>query len=48
MAEVLVESGDQDESETVRSELSNLLVKVSKIVGMDTLRECLPMGLFAI
>jgi len=44
MAEVLVESG-QEEGESVKSEFSNLLLKMIKIVGNDAFKESLPMGM---
>ena len=44
MAEVLVESG-QEEGESVKSELSNLMLKIIKIVGNDAFKECLPLGI---
>ena len=44
MAEVLVESG-QEEGESVKSEFTNLLLKMIKIVGNDTFKACLPMGM---
>jgi hypothetical protein len=40
MAEVLVESG-QEEGESVKTELSNLLLKLIKIVGSEAFKDCL-------
>jgi hypothetical protein len=44
MAEVLVESG-QEEGESVRSEFTNLLLKLIKIVGNEDFKDCLPLGM---
>ena len=40
MAEVLVESG-QEEGESVKSEFTNLLLKLIKIVGTEAFKDCL-------
>lgn len=44
MAEVLVESG-QEEGESVKNEFTNLLLKMIKIVGNDTFKGSLPIGM---
>ena len=44
MAEVLVESG-QEEVESVKSEFTNLLLKLIKIIGSEAFKDCLPIGM---
>jgi hypothetical protein len=44
MTEVLVDSG-QEEGESVKSEFTNLLLKIIKIVGNDAFKDCLPIGM---
>ena len=44
MAEVLVESG-QEEGESVKTEFTNLLLKLIKIVGSEAFKGCLPTGM---